>query len=131
MSLTLLDTDGVIDWLKNHDPSVRFIRSLFARGDTLCTCDIVLAEVYAGLHLADRPAAEPFLSALTFLATTPAAARVAGTWGYDFARRGMVLKVSDLLIAATASQHGASVVTGNIKDYPMTDVTVEPLPRSR
>jgi len=39
--------------------------------------------------------------------------------------------MTDALIAATALQYGAAVVTGNVRDYPMSDLTILPLPRTR
>jgi len=46
-------------------------------------------------------------------------------------RRGVTLPITDTLIAATALVHGATVVTGNFDQYPMSEVAILPLPRSR
>lgn len=129
MTLHLLDSDAVIDHLKGIQSTIALLQNLPSQGHLLCSCDIVVAEVYAGLPPAARAAAQRFLSSLEFLPTSEAAAQRAGIWRYDLARRGVTLLATDTLIAAVALEHGASVVTGNVKDYPMSEVTVVPLPR--
>lgn len=129
MSLHLLDTDAVIDLLKNVPDTVSLIQGLHDQGDTLSTCDVVLGEVFSGLHPSDRTRATPLLDGLHYLITTAETARRAGEWRYDYARRGQQLTITDCLVAATAVDHAATLVTGNTKDFPMPEVTLLPLPR--
>ena len=131
MARYLLDTDAIIDYLFGIPASVALIQGLHERGDTLCVCDVVIAEVHAGLRPQHREAAEKLLSACTFLPTSVAIARQAGTWRYDFARRGIQLATTDTLVAATAHGHGATIVTGNIKDDPMQEISLLPLERAK
>jgi predicted nucleic acid-binding protein len=87
----LLDSDAVIDFFKGFPSTVDFVQDLYRQGTTSCTCDIVMAEVYAGLHPAERQRGQELLASLMFLATSPDAARQAGVWRYDFARHGVQL----------------------------------------
>lgn len=66
-----------------------------------------------------------------FLPTSPAIAQQAGTWRYDFARRGLQLSTTDTLVAATAHAHGATIVTGNASDYPMSEIALLLLERAK
>ncbi|MGI8969696.1 MAG: PIN domain-containing protein [Dehalococcoidia bacterium] len=118
MTRYLLDSASVIDYLKGTAPSVSLIQSLNRQGNVPCTCDIVIAEVYAGLYPEDQAQAEVLLSSLEFLPTSPEAAAQAGKWKYTFARQGQTLAITDCLIAAVALDHEAQVLTGNIRDYP-------------
>jgi hypothetical protein len=129
MGRFLLDTDAVIDYLLGVPASVTLIQRLYERGDTLCVCDVVIAEVYAGLCPPHREAAERLLSACVFLPTSAAAAQQAGVWRYELARQGTALSTTDTLVAATAHAHDASIVTGNTKDYPMQQVALVGLER--
>lgn len=129
MTLHLLDTDAIVDFLKGFASTTAYIQALPTQGHIGCSCDIVIAEVYAGLAPHERASAQQFLSSLQFLPTTEAAARQAGSWRYDFARRGVTLPTTDTVIAAVALEHGASVVTGNLRHYPMPGITLAPLPR--
>jgi predicted nucleic acid-binding protein len=124
MARSLLDTDAVLDYLNRHPPTVSLVEALVAQGDPLCTCDIVLAEVHAGLYPHDEERASGFLPTLEFLAASPAASERAGRWRYQFAHRGGQLPVTDALIAGTAVEHTATIVTGNVRDYPMPEVSV-------
>lgn len=131
MSLHLLDSDSVIDFFAGFAPTVSLLNSLVAQGDKLCVCDIVMAEVYSGLSPADRDRRGAFLAALRFLPTSSAAARQAGAWRYAFARRGQPLATTDCVIAAVAHAHSATLVTGNIRHFPMEEIVILPLPRMR
>ncbi len=131
MARHLLDTDAIIDYLVGVPASVALIQELFQRGDLLCVGAVGIAEVYAGLRPADHEKAQALLASLTFLPTSAAAAQQAGAWRYHYARQGMALSTTDTLVAATAYEHQASVVTGNLSDYPMSEITVLPLPRLR
>ncbi len=130
MASYLLDTDAVIDYVAAIPDSVSLIRGLFERGDALCVSAVVVAEVYSGLAPAATDRVQPFLEACTFLPTGYEEARQAGRWRHDFARRGIALSTTDMLVAATAVAYRAAIVTGNAKDYPMEGVTVVPLPRA-
>jgi predicted nucleic acid-binding protein len=129
MTRHLLDSDGVIDVLKGVADTIALLQSLGQQGNTLCLSDVVLGEVYAGLHPQDEADAERFLSTLEYLPTSDTAARQAGRWRYAYERRGRVLSLTDCLIAATAVEHQANLVSGNARDFPMPELTIVPLPR--
>jgi len=131
MAYYLLDTDAIIDYLTGASSSVSLIQDLQNRGELLCVSDVVIAEVYAGLKPQDRDKAQKLLTACFFLPTTSEAAQRAGEWRYDCARRGITLSTTDVLVAATAYVHKATLVTGNTDDYPMDEVDLLPLPRVR
>ncbi|MGH2601317.1 MAG: type II toxin-antitoxin system VapC family toxin [Dehalococcoidia bacterium] len=129
MTLHLLDTDAVIDFLHGVADSVALLQRLSRQRNRLCTCDIVIAEVFSGLMPNDGAQGWQFLTALEFLPASSAASRQAGEWRYDYARRGTQLSTTDCLIAAIAVEHQAPLVTGNRRDFPMPELTVVPLPR--
>lgn len=129
MTLYLLDTDAVIDFFKGFPSSVDLIQKLFRQGGTLCTCAVVVAEVYAGLHPSERTQGAELLGSLRFLETSSGAAKQAGLWRYAFARQGVQLATTDCLIAAIAHERDATLVTGNTDDYPMSELRAMPLPR--
>lgn len=132
MTLHLLDSDAVIDALKGIRSTLDFLQNLVNGGNTLCTNAVVLCEVYAGLHAQDERAGDRFLATLTCLAISERAGRQAGRWKYQYARQGTTLAHTDCLIAACAEEHRATLITGNLKDFPMAgtgSVSVLPLPR--
>lgn len=124
MTRYLLDTDSVIEYLAGRPDTVAQLQQLSSQGDTLCACDIVVAEVYSGLLQRDWSRGQAFLSGLPYLVTTAAMAQQAGEWRFAYARRGVPLATTDCLIASTAYGHHATVLTGNVKDFPMTEIRV-------
>jgi predicted nucleic acid-binding protein len=125
----LLDADAVIDYLNGIASTADLIDDLFRQDEVLCTCDVVIAEVYAGLLPAERQNGRTLLGSFRFLPGTARSARQAGVWRYDFRRQGLQLAATDCLIAAIAHAHGATLITGNIRHYPMPELNLRPLPR--
>ena len=55
-------------------------------------------------------------------------ARLAGELKRGFGKKGTTLSVSDTLIAAVAIQYQLSLITDNVRDFPMKELTLYPLP---
>jgi predicted nucleic acid-binding protein len=123
----LLDTTALIDFSKGREPALSRIGAWLAGGDDLGVCAINVAEFYTGVAPAAGARWDYFLSLLSCWPITLAAARQAGVWRHDFARRGVALSTADTLVAPVASDRGARLVTDNSKDYPMAGVQVVPL----
>ncbi len=98
---------------------------LLADGHTLATSCVNVAEVERGLRRPERKQGEALTDRLRFLATDREAARRAGRYQADWARRGRTIHTADALIAGTARAHGAVLVTHNMADFPMRDVRVQ------
>jgi predicted nucleic acid-binding protein len=124
MTLYLLDSDTIIDYLAGQPDVTSLLPRLDRRGDILCSCDVVIAEVYAGLLERDRSRGEEFLLSLTYLDTTMPMAKQAGEWRYAFARRGISLSTQDCLIAGTAHGYRIPLLTTNLKEFPMPEIQV-------
>lgn len=124
--LYVLDTTTIIDLAKGFAPTVAWIKQRSDAGDDLCTCPITIAEFYAGLPAHEYPAWDAFFSAMLFLPISYDAARQAGRWRARFRAQGVQLTTSDTLVAAIAAEAGATVVTSNIRHYPMPVDVVDP-----
>jgi len=94
-------------------------------GHTLATTCVNLAEVERGLRPKERRRAAAFLDALRFLVTDREAARRAGRYQAEWAKRGRTIHTADALIAGTTRAHGAVLLTHNLDDFPMRDLRVE------
>lgn len=55
---------------------------------------------------------------------TPAIANLAGTFIRDYRAKGITLDFVDSVVAATAVIHGLTLLTHNIKHYPMPEVNL-------
>lgn len=101
------------------------LRQRLSDGHTLATTGVNLAEIERGLRPTERRRAAAFLDALRFLVTDREAARRAGRYQAEWARRGRTIHTADALVAGTARAHGAVLLTHNLDDYPMRDLRVE------
>jgi len=125
--LWLLDTTILIDYLKGT--SVRERVNAFAQtNDFVCTTAINVEELYRGLRPKELKAAERLIEGLAVVPLGAVEGRRAGTWRREFAAKGFTLSQPDCLIAAAAWSSGAVLATGNPKDFPFKEVTVENWP---
>jgi len=87
-------------------------------------CAVNIAEFYSGIPQSQYALWDEFFADLHYWDITPEAARLAGQYRYQAARQGRALATTDTLIAAVAYLHGATVVTRNVKDYPIEGLRV-------
>lgn len=127
MARHLLDTTALIDYSKKREPAYSRIVALIAAEEDLGVCAVNVAEFYAGLRPEQRDQWAPLFSVLHYWEITRAAAQRAGVYRYTFARRGRAISTADALVVAVAVEVGATLITSNVKDFPMDDVQIFPL----
>jgi tRNA(fMet)-specific endonuclease VapC len=127
MSRYLLDTTALIDFSKGREPAFSLIHRFIQNIDELGVSPVNVAEFYSGLAASQHPVWDEFFEPLLLWPISLAAAKQAGKFRYDFARRGVTLSTTDTLVAAVALEHRAVIVTSNVKDYPMDEVVLHPL----
>ncbi|MBI3961776.1 MAG: type II toxin-antitoxin system VapC family toxin [Deinococcus sp.] len=127
MTRYLLDTTALIDFSKGREPARSRVMQMIEDGHELAVCAVNVAEFYAGLSPAQRPGWDEFVGALQYWEITWEAARQAGIYRHDFARKGVALSTADTLVAAVAEEQRAVIVTNNVKDYPIGGLRLLPL----
>lgn len=127
MARYLLDTNVLISFSKQREPAYSWVLARTRSVDELGVSDIIATEFFAGLPPADRPLWEEFFDALNYWETSLDAAIRAGLYRYHYARQGQVLSASDALIASVSVDVQATIVTGNVRHFPMADVVLLPL----
>jgi predicted nucleic acid-binding protein len=130
MAIVLLDTTVLIDALRGR-PAADRLMSLRRAGDTLMTSPINVAEVFRGLMPREENIARRLFAGLRVVPIGAVEGEQARRWRRDHARRGVTLSQADCLVAATALGVGATLATGNVKDYPMREIVVEHWPVGR
>ncbi|MBV9281752.1 MAG: PIN domain-containing protein [Chloroflexi bacterium] len=129
MTRFLLDTDALVDFSKGREPAYSSIMGWIDAGDTVGSCAITVAEFLSGLTPQEAQDWSEFVSSLTYWDISVDDAVRAGQERYAFARQGRSLSVADVLIAAATREQGATLVTGNVGDYPMQGITLCSLSR--
>src|SRR5947209_3052910 len=118
MSRYLSDTTALIDFSKGREPAFSLVHRFIASGEEVGVSPINVAEFYTGLSPSQYVVWDELFEALILWPISLSAAKQAGRFRYDFARKGVSLSTTDTLVAAVAREQGASVVTNNVKDYP-------------
>ena len=127
MAAYVLDTTVLIDALRGRAAADR-IRALHRSGDDAFTTPINIEELFRGMRTGEEDGIVRLLQGLRPAPLGFAEGRRAGEWRRSYAARGRTISQADCLIAASAAAIGATLATGNPKDFPMRDVRVEHWP---
>ena len=125
LTVYVLDSTVLIGFLRDAPAIASDLLQRFGAGHTLATTCVNIAEVERGLQPSERQRASAFLDRLRFLVTGPEAARRAGRYQAEWAKRGRTIHPHTALIGATARSYGAVLLTHNVADFPMHDLRVE------
>ena len=130
MTTYLLDTTVLVDYFRGRQAASLLLERLVDDGHTLALCGINVAELFAGLPERQRPAARELIDSLHYLEILPQVAELAGTIRFDAARRGVAIHLPDAMIAAVAIANDATLVTANVRDFPLEELQLLELPSS-
>ena len=130
MNPFLLDTNIIVNVLRRRDDAHLLIENLLNQGQPLASCPITITEIYAGMRPHEEKATRAFMKSLVFLPVSAEIAEQAGHLKRRYAKRGKVLSVQDATIAAVSIAYGCTLVTENIKDFPMPELQLYPLSKA-
>lgn len=121
----LVDTNIVIDALKGKRGRLEFLQRL-SRSEVLAFCGVVVAELFAGFN-SQAEIAEArliLLDAIVYVEASQRAAELAGSLQHQYKKKGISLSLQDVTVAAVAITSGHTLVTDNMKHFPMPELTV-------
>lgn len=119
----LLDTTILIDLFRGCQEAIVFLDKV-SREASLFVCAIVESEIFSGVRPAELPKVEEFLEAMGYIQIDYKTAKRAGLYKRDFQKKGINLSISDTLIAAAAVEHSLTLVTKNVRHFPMEELYV-------
>lgn len=117
----ILDTDLLIDVLRNQSGALELVRSLEDEHH-LSTTAISSFELHHGTWKTDNPAknlqaVETLLGRLSVLSFTPETSELAGKIFASLEKEGMSIGFRDVFIAATTMTHGSALATRNRRHF--------------
>ena len=122
--LYLPDSTLLVGYGRGQQGATRWFQTMLNSLEVVGYCAITVSEVFSGARPPERAGWREFFSSLQHWPISTEDGAQAGIYRYDFARAGIQLQTTDSLIAAVAKRVGATIVTDNVKDFPMTDVRV-------
>lgn len=122
----LIDTDVLIEYLRGRSEAVEYVESLTS---DLYLSVISVAELFAGVRGdQEEKYLNQLLQAFVVLPVTEKVARLGGLYRKDY-RPSHGTGLADALIAATAEDNGAELVTFNRRHFPMVSRITVPFER--
>jgi len=121
----LLDTTVIIDCLRGGRETVEFLTEVASEGSSVGCCAINIAEVYAGMKENERQLTKKFLDSLEYYEVTRNLAEQAGEYKREYSKKGITLSLSDVIIAAVAISNNLTLITDNLRHYPIPDINIK------
>ena len=119
----LLDSDVIIWCLRGRSATLAFLKNLPPALPRACSAISVL-EVMVGAKPKEEDATRALLGGLVQHPVTGEIAEEAARILQSFTARGITLDAFDALIAATARLEDLTLLTYNVRRYPMKDIEV-------
>ena len=117
--MKLLDSTVVTDYLRGHERAVDLIVEAIEGGELVGASELVRFEVLAGARSNELVRIERFLGALGWIAVDETIARLGASLARRYRRSHSGIGDIDYLIAATALELGADLLTTNARHFPM------------
>src|ERR1051325_11334579 len=123
----LIDTDVLIDYLRDQPDAVVYLENLT---EPLLVSAVTVAELYAGVREgAERVALDAFIQVFEVVPVDTEIALKGGLFRRDYVKSHNT-GLADALIAASADNRQASLVTLNAKHFPMLMNVIIPYQKS-
>jgi predicted nucleic acid-binding protein len=121
--MLLIDTDVLIDYLRGQSVAVGYLEE---SNDVFLLSSISIAELYAGVREGkERDALDAFIGAFEVVSINTAIAVRGGLYRRDYGKSHGV-GLADALIAASAEERNATLVSLNRKHFPMLTTVIVP-----
>ena len=118
----VLDTNIVIDLLKNVPAVVDRFLALKAAQTQFLICPIVVAEVYACVFKREHKDVEALFYLCLRIDMDAGTGRMAGMYASQYGKAFLGIWLEDYVLAATARTHRCPLWTHKRKHYPMDDL---------
>lgn len=117
--LLVVDTSVLIDHLRGDQRAVRRLSAALEAGDELWSAAVVRTEILAGARPEEEAAIVALLDELLWMEITVELADRAGRLAAAFLRSHPGVDTVDYLIAACAQKLDATLLTLNVRHFPM------------
>ena len=118
----IIDTDILVDLLRNVEKTVNFLAGMEEKNITLSTTLINAFELYHGAYKSKKreenvPATRKLLNRLIILNLSSRSAETAGGIYAELEEKGQPIGLRDALIGAISLTGGYPIMTGNIEHF--------------
>lgn len=119
----LLDTDILIWVLRGRQDIVEYISKL--KDDSPVALSVItIAEIYMNIFPSELVNTEEHLHQYITLEVDQKIAKIGGLYWQQYSNKLKNLSLTDCLIAGTANIHNATLISLNLKHFPMKDIKI-------
>jgi predicted nucleic acid-binding protein len=115
----VVDTSVLVDHLRGHDAARTLLAGLVDDGVRLAGSVLTRTEVLAGLRPPEEAGTTTLLRAVEWVPVDATIADLAGALAREWLPSHAGIDTVDYVIAATAHQLGAKLLTLNVRHFPM------------
>ena len=126
MAKYLFDTTVPISYTRRRPGVIELVERLLDEDNQVGICAIGIAEFYSNVRPHEVEQAERLIARLDYFDITAEMAVAAGVFRYQYARRGTTLTATDTITAAVAIATDATLVTANVRHFPMPEIHLLP-----
>lgn len=123
----LVDTDILIWIIRGERQYVQWFEDL-KKGTSLSISSVTIAEIYKNVFPSELVNTEAIINDFTVWDVTGSIAKQAGLYWQQYTKRFKNLSLLDCMIAATAREHDLTLLSLNLKHFPMKDIKMSNLP---
>ena len=117
--MKLLDTGVLIDFFRGRESAIDVVTHAVESGPWLGASEITRFELLSGLRPGEEEGVERFASEIHWVPVTEPVARRAASLAQAYRASHAGIEDGDYLIAATAIELGAELLTTNVRHFPM------------
>ena len=118
MNNILIDTSVLIDHLRKYAPATNFLENIFKSGIPVKLSTVTVMELFAGKSMQNPKREEAVVQLLELFESVPVTQKIAKRAGILLRfYRSNGLTPADALIAGTALEQEAALVTRNIRHF--------------
>jgi len=119
----LIDSDVLIDHLRKEKKALRFLATELEKHSLVCISVISRVEILAGMRKGEDAIVNNLFEILTPVNIDVSIADRAGEYLRKYGKSHS-LSIGDALIAATSKEMSLTLITRNVRHYPMKDITI-------
>jgi predicted nucleic acid-binding protein len=119
----LIDSDVLIDHLRKEKKALRFLATELEKNSLVCISVISRAEILAGMKKGEDDIVNNLFEILIPVNIDVSIADRAGKYLRNYGKSHS-LSIGDALIAATSKEMSLTLITRNLKHYPMKDIAI-------
>ncbi len=115
----LADTSVLVDYLRGVEHARGLIRPAMVNGDEVGASVLTRLELLIGTRKSERRRTDALIAAIRWLPVDDAVADEAGRLARRYSRSHSGIDAVDYCVAATATVHGLTLWTLNVRHFPM------------